>query len=98
MDRQILPRLGASLQCEGPDGLIDRKTPRSGCEVDARAGGGLVKLVEDGPVPAIHGVFAGDWSIWRAGLRRIGVTLSVSSLGRILNNLGYRKLRPDPNT
>jgi transposase len=97
MDRQILRDWAHRFNAEGPDGLIDRKHPGATAKLTLEQVAGVVKLVEDGPVPAIHGVVR-----WRlvdlAGwvYDEYGVTLSVSSLGRILNKLGYRKLSARP--
>jgi transposase len=78
-------------------GLVDRPRPGrpprlSGAELDA-----LVEIVEAGPDVETDGVVR-----WRcadlAGVvaARFGVTLSERSVGRLLNDRGYVRLKPRP--
>ena len=41
---------------EGPDGLVNGKAPGAPSLLDDRQREALRQVVEDGPVPAIHGV------------------------------------------
>ena len=97
MDRQLLRDWAIRFNAEGPDGLIARKAPGAKPKLTLDQLARLVRLVEEGPIPAVHGVVR-----WRlvdlAGwiYDEYGVSLDTSRLGRILNKLGYRKLSARP--
>jgi transposase len=97
MDRQILRDWALRFNAEGPEGLIDRKAPGAKPKLTPEQLATVVRLVEDGPIPAIHGVVR-----WRlvdlAGwiYDEYGVSLDPSSLGRILKGLGYARLSARP--
>jgi transposase len=97
MDRQILRDWALRFNAEGPDGLIDRKAPGAKSKLTPEQLSAVVRLVEDGPIPAIHGVVR-----WRlvdlAGwiYDEYGVSLDPSRLGRILKGLGYARLSARP--
>ena len=48
--------LGDPLQRAGPDGLIDIPFPDVPPKFDARHKAFLARIVEEGPIPAVHGV------------------------------------------
>ena len=82
----------------GPDGLIDRKAPGQRPKLDARHRAALAAMVEDGPIPAVHGVVR--WRIidlcqwlWE----EYEVTVSKQTLSRELRAMGYRKLSARPH-
>jgi len=56
MDRQILRDWALRFNAEGPAGLIDRKAPGAKPKLAPEQLAAVVQLVEDGPIPAIHGV------------------------------------------
>ena len=97
MDRQTLRDWVHRYNAEGVDGLSDR--PRSGRNPRLNEGqlAELDKIVETPPDPALDGVVR-----WRcADLKekiatRFGVELSERSVGRILNERGFRKLSARP--
>lgn len=97
MDRQLLRDWALRFNADGPDGLIDRKAPGARPKLTPEQLSAVVKLVEDGPIPAIHGVVR-----WRlvdlAGwiYDEYGVSLDPSRLGRILKGLGYARLSARP--
>jgi hypothetical protein len=41
---------------QGPDGLINRSSPGAPGKLSEEHKGILVRLVEEGPIPAVHGV------------------------------------------
>lgn len=97
MDRQTLRDWVHRYNAEGVAGLVDR--PRSGrpprlseTELDD-----LVSIVEAGPEVETDGVVR-----WRCAdltgvvAERFGVTLSERSVGRLLNDRGYVRLKPRP--
>ena len=82
---------------EGPDGLIDRSAPDRQTKLNEEQRQALARIVEDGPIPAIHGVVR--WR--RKDLARwifdeFGIRLEASSVGRELRALGFRKLTARP--
>jgi transposase len=82
---------------EGPDGLIDRKSagPRRKLTNEQRTA--LVRMVERGPIPAIHGVVRwrrSDLAQWL--WEEYGVSLDVTTVGRELRRLGFAKLSARP--
>jgi transposase len=81
----------------GPEGLIDRKAPGQPSILTATHRAALVEAIEQGPIPAVHGVVR-----WRivdlAQMLWDDFSLSVSrpTLSRELRALGYRKLSARP--
>ena len=81
----------------GPDGLIDRKPPGVPSRLDDTHRAALVAIIEQGPIPAIHGVVRWrlvdlvQW-IWE----EFRITLSKQTLSRELRAMNYRKLSARP--
>lgn len=94
---QIVRDWVVRFNADGPEGLKDHWSAGPEPKLSEARLQRLVQLVEDGPIPAIHGVVR-----WRlvdlAGwlYDEFGITLSESRLSRILNGLGYRKLSARP--
>ena len=94
---QILRDWVVRFNADGPEGLKDRwhKGPEPRLNDEHRSK--LIQMIEDGPIPAIHGVVR-----WRivdlAGwlYDEYGVSISTSRLSRIVNDLGYRRLSARP--
>ena len=81
----------------GPDGLIDRKAPGQPSRLNDDHRAALVAMVENGPIPAVHGVVR--WRIIDLCQRlweEYEVTVSKQMLSRELRALGYRKLSARP--
>ena len=81
----------------GPEGLIDRKPPGQPAKLNDTHRAALVAVIEQGPIPAVHGVVR--WRLkdlvqWLWDEFRIAV--SETTLGRELRALGYRKLSARP--
>ena len=95
--RQILRDWVERFNAEGPAGLIDRKAPGQPPKLDAAQKRALARMIEDGPIPAIHGVVRwrlvdlAQW-VWE----EFKVTVSETTLGRVVRQLGYRKLSARP--
>ena len=97
MDRQTLRDWVHRYNAEGVDGLLDR--PRSGRKPRLNEGQLIQfdKIVEKQPDPVADGVVR-----WRCAdlkekiAKRFGVALSERSVGRILNERGFRKLSARP--
>jgi transposase len=93
MDRQTLRDWVHRYNAEGVGGLLDR--PRAGrkplLSQDQLAG--LDALVETQPDPAVDGVVRWRCLDLKAAIaKRFGVEISERSVGRILNERGFRKL------
>ena len=86
-----------AFNADGPDGLIGGKAPGARPRLNADLRASLKALVEQGPVPAAHGVVR-----WRLiDLAQIlfedhGVSVSEQTLSRVLRGMGYRKLSARP--
>ena len=81
----------------GPDGLINRKAPGNRPKLNAEQRQALARMVESGPIPAIHGVVRWrrkDLARWIFEEYRIEV--DETTVGRELRALGFRKLSARP--
>ena len=81
----------------GPDGLIDGKAPGNTCKLNHSQRQALAEMVENGPMPAIHGVVRWrlkDLTLWV--WEEFQISLSETTLSRELRGLGYRKLSARP--
>ena len=82
---------------EGPDGLIDRKSPGPQRKLTDEQRAALAEIVEAGPVPAIHGVVRWrrcDLARWLR--EEFGVSLDVTTVRRELRRLGFAKRSARP--
>ena len=82
---------------DGPEGLIDGKAWGQPRKLDHDQRQALRRLVEDGPIPAIHGVVRwrlrdlAQW-IWE----EFGISLDETTVGRELKALGFVKISVRP--
>jgi transposase len=77
----------------GPDGLINGKAPGNRPKLNEEQRQALVRTVESGPIPAIHGVVrwrGKDLARWLFEEYRIEV--DETTVGRELRAMGFRKL------
>ena len=82
---------------DGPVGLLDRKAPGKVPKLDHAQRRALVELVEQGPIPAIHGVVRWrliDLAQWLWDEYRISV--DQSTVSRELKALGFVKMTARP--
>ncbi len=82
---------------KGPDGLIDGKASGQPSKLNDAQRQALAQIVEDGPIPAIHGVVRWrrkDLALWL--FEEFRVSLEESSVGRELRALGFRKISARP--
>jgi len=97
MDRQTLRDWVHRYNAEGVAGLVDRPRPGRPPRLSGAALDDLVEIVEAGPEVERDGVVR-----WRCAdlaavvAARFGVTLSERSVGRLLNDRGYVRLKPRP--
>lgn len=81
----------------GPDGLIDGKAPGNASKLNDDQRRALKELVEQGPIPAVHGVVRWrlvDLMQWLND--EFGVSLSEPTMSREMRALGFRKLSARP--
>ena len=82
---------------EGPAGLINGKAPGQPSKLNDDQRRALARMVEDGPIPAIHGVVRWrlkDLAWWVHEEFRI--SLDETTVGRELRKLGFRKRSARP--
>ncbi len=97
MDRQTLRDWVHRYNAEGVEGLRDRPRPGRKPLLSAGQLAEFDEIVETPPDPALDGVVR-----WRCAdlkdkiAKRFGVALSERSVGRILNERGFRKLSARP--
>jgi transposase len=82
---------------KGPDGLIDAKAPGAKTKLNDAQRLALKKIVEAGPIPAVHGVVR--WRLidlvqWL--YEEFAVSLDETTVGRELKAMGFRKLSARP--
>jgi transposase len=82
---------------DGPDGLVNRKAPGQKPRLDQAQRQALQHVVEQGPIPAVHGVVRWrlidlvQW-VWD----EFHIAISKQTMSRELRALGYRKLSTRP--
>ena len=82
---------------QGPEGLIDLKASGPSPKLNDAQRQALKQIVEQGPIPAIHGVVR--WRLidlvqWIYD--EFGISLDETTVGRELKAMGYRKLSARP--
>ncbi len=95
--RQIVRDWVVRFNAEGPEGLRDRKAPGQKPRLADEHRAALARMVEDGPIPAVHGVVR--WrlvDLCQRALEEFRVTVSPQTMSRELRALGYRKLSARP--
>src|SRR5207244_8312243 len=98
MDRQTLRDWVIRFNDEGPDGLINIPSPGVPPKLDEEHKVFLARLVEEGPIPAIHGVVR-----WRACdlIMRLheefGLSASDDTIYRALKDLGFSHVSARPS-
>ena len=97
MDRQTLRDWVIRFNDQGADGLINIPSPGVPPKLDGRHRAFLARIVEEGPIPAIHGVVR-----WRACdlIMRLheefGISVSDDTIYRVLKNLGFSHISARP--
>ena len=94
---QIVRDWVVRFNADGPAGLLDRKAPGQPPRLKDAHRRALAELIEAGPIPAVHGVVRWrladlvQW-IWE----EFQIAVSETTMGRVLNKMGYRKLSARP--
>jgi transposase len=94
---QIVRDWVVKFNAHGPDGLIDRKAPGQPPKLNGAHRAALMKIIEEGPTPAIHGVVRWrliDLAQWM--FEEFRLSIAVQTLSRELRKMGYRKLSARP--
>jgi transposase len=99
MDRQTLRDWVIRFNEQGPEGLINIPSPGVPPKLGKKHRAFLVRLVETGPIPAVHGVVR-----WRACdlimqlYEEFGLSVSDDTIYRTLKDLGFSHVsaRPKP--
>jgi transposase len=94
---QIVRDWVMKFNAHGPDGLFDKKAPGQPSKLKDIHRAALAKMIEEGPIPAIHGVVRWrliDLCQWV--FEEFRVTVSVQTLSRELRTMGFCKLSARP--
>jgi transposase len=94
---QIVRDWVVRFNADGPDGLLNGKAPGAPSVLDDCQRQALRQAVEDGPIPAIHGVVRWrliDLTQWV--FEEFRMSISKQTLSRELRNMGFRKLSARP--
>lgn len=97
MDRQTLRDWVHRFNDEGPDGLIALKAPGPVPKLTKAQKAKLIRLVDEGPIPAIHGVVRWrgvDLAQWV--YEEFKVTVSTETVYRILRAAGFSHVSARP--
>jgi len=94
---QIVRDWVVKFNAHGPDGLIDRKAPGQPPKLNDAHRAALMKMIEEGPTPAIHGVVR--WRIvdlcqWV--FEEFRIAIAEQTMSRELRKMGLRKLSARP--
>jgi transposase len=97
MDRQTLRDWVIRFNEQGPDGLVSKLSPGAPGKLTDEHKGFLAQLVEEGPIPASHGVVR-----WRACdlimqlHEKFGISVSDDTVYRALKELGFSHVSARP--
>ena len=97
MDRQTLRDWVIRFNEQGPDGLVNIPSPGAPPKLDNTHRAYLARIVEEGPIPAVHGVVR-----WRACdlIMRLydefALSVSDDTVYRALKDLGYSHVSARP--
>jgi transposase len=94
---QIIRDWVLKFNADGPVGLVDRKAPGQPRRLTAEHRAALAAMIEQGPIPAVHGVVRWrqvdlcQW-LWE----EFRVQVDRRTLGREMREMGFRKLSARP--
>jgi transposase len=91
--RQIIRDWAFWFNAHGPDGLRNGKSPGQPCKLNDAQRLAIVRMIESGPIPAVHGVVRWrliDLAQWI--FEEFRITIAKQTLSRELHAMGYRKL------
>ena len=94
---QIIGDWVTRFNARGPDGLVNGKAPGNRPKLNATQRQALAEVVEQGPIPAIHGVVR-----WRRKdlvhwiFEEFRISMDETTVGRELRHMGFAKLSAQP--
>jgi len=94
---QIIRDWVVRFNARGPDGLLDGKSPGQPSKLNDAQRQAIVRMIESGPIPAVHGVVRWrliDLAQWV--FEEFRITVAKQTLSRELRAMGYRKLSARP--
>jgi len=97
MDRQTLRDWVIRFNEQGPEGLINKPSPGAPGKLTDEHKAFLARLIDEGPIPAIHGVVR-----WRACdlimqlHEEFGLSVSDDTIYRVLKELGFSHVSARP--
>src|SRR6202163_3779997 len=94
---QIIRDWVLRFNARGPDGLLDGKSPGHPSKLNDVQRQAIVRMIESGPIPAVHGVVRWrliDLAQWI--YEEFRITIAKQTLSRELRAKGYRKLSARP--
>jgi transposase len=94
---QIIRDWVLRFNARGGDGLLNGKSPGQPSKLNDVQRQAIVRMIESGPIPAIHGVVRWrliDLAQWI--FEEFRITIAKQTLSRELRALGYRKLSARP--
>jgi transposase len=97
MDRQTLRDWVIRFNAQGPDDLVNKSSPGAPGKLTDKHKAFLSRLVEEGPIPAVHGVVR-----WRACdlIMRLheefGISVSDDTIYRAMKDLGFSHVSARP--
>src|ERR1700693_3137745 len=94
---QIIRDWVLRFNARGPDGLLDGKSPGQPPKLNDAQRQAIVRMIESGPIPAVHGVVRWrliDLAQWV--FEEFRITIAKQTLSRELRAMGYRKLSARP--
>jgi len=89
--RQIIRDWVIWFNAHGPDGLRNGKSPGQPSKLNDAQRLAIVRMIESGPIPAVHGVVR-----WRLIDLTQWISIAKQTLSRELRAMGYRKLSARP--
>ena len=94
---QIIRDWVLRFNARGLDGLLDGKSPGQPSKLNDVQRQAIVRMIESGPIPAVHGVVRWrliDLAQWV--FEEFRITIAKQTLSRELRAMGYRKLSARP--
>jgi len=94
---QIVRDWVSRFNARGPGGLLNGKSPGQPSKLNDGQRQALIRMLESGPTPAVHGVVRWrliDLAQWI--FEEFRITIAKQTLSRELRSMGYRKLSARP--
>src|ERR1700683_4460005 len=97
MDRQTLRDWVIQFNEHGPEALINKSAPGAPCKLSKRHMAFLARLIEEGPIPAVHGVVRRrSCNLISVLHEEFGISVSDDTVYRALKKLGFAHVSARP--